>query len=220
MLDEVLRHPAITRENALPLSSAAEGVSQSVCNCMSLLILHCGSASLSPKRLNTAEEFYLNPASALWGHSLLLELPSVFKTHKSRLGWAERCEDCLLEECLYLLCHYFFPPKETFRPVLVSHTLDHSWSLPPAGRNALDLSWRCQSLILIMNTQSSLLQSCWFLSVGSHIENQLMDMNTVLFCFYYGPVVNAIGIYATSTATFRGFTFSFPTLPCLLIFFF
>lgn len=89
MLDEELRHPAITRENALPLNSATEGVSQSVCYCMSLLILPCCSAFLSPKRLNTAEEFYLNPASALWGHSLLLELPTVFKTHKSRLGWAE-----------------------------------------------------------------------------------------------------------------------------------
>lgn len=57
MLDEILRYPAITTENALPLNPAAKGVSQSVCYCTSLLSLPCYSAFLSPDRLNIAKEF-------------------------------------------------------------------------------------------------------------------------------------------------------------------
>ena len=145
MLELAHRHPAFTRENTLPLSSAAEGVSQSVCYCMFLLVLPCCSAFLSPQRLNTAEEFYLNPASALWGHRLLLELPSVFKTHKSKLGWAEWGWQKVVRSAYWKNVTISFLWRRLFRPVLVSHTLYQSWSLPPAGRNALDLSWCCQS---------------------------------------------------------------------------
>lgn len=162
MLELAHRHPAITRENTLPLSSAAEGVSQSVCYCMFLLILPCCSAFLSPQRLNTAEEFYLNPASALWGHRLLLELPSVFKTHKSKLGWAEWGWQKVVRSAYWknvFICHYLLPLKETFQASPgVTYTVPELVSA--SSRQKCSRFKLMLSKFLIMNIQSSLLQSC------------------------------------------------------------
>jgi len=121
MLDEILRYPAITRENALPLNSAAKGVSQSVCYCtVSSLsaLLFCFSF---PKKAEQCRGMLILTHRVLSRDTDSFGSCSVFLRHINQslmycLGLAQSCEERLLEEQLslpYLLSQFLSPEQDS-----------------------------------------------------------------------------------------------------------